>query len=259
MYAPFNLTGKVALVTGGNGGIGLGMCEALAAAGADVVLWGSNADKNAKAQTQLEASGRRVLAQRVDVSDEKAVIKAIAQAVAEMGRIDTVIANAGTGGHAKKLVETTAEDLRKVLAVNLDGLFYTLREACRHMVDRARSGDPGGSLVLVGSVGTESGMPRFASYAASKGALAALMRSILVEHARYDIRANLVQPGFVRTDMTDHFREEKQTEDWILATVPQRRWGTPEEFGGIAVYLASDASRFQNGSVIAIDGGFLAA
>ncbi|MBA2933825.1 SDR family oxidoreductase [Sphingomonas sp. CGMCC 1.13654] len=258
MYAPFDLTGKTVLVTGGNIGIGLAMGQALADAGADIVLWGSNAERNECARNTLAASGRHVLAQRVDVTDEAAIVAAMAEAIAEMGRIDTVIANAGTGGIATPFVETTANDLRRVLAINLDGAYFTAREACRHMVARARMGDPGGSIVLVGSAGTDSGMPRFGPYAASKGALAPLMRSILAEHARHGIRVNLIQPGFIRTEMTDHFREKEKTEEWILASIPQRRWGHPTECGGIAIYLASDASSYQSGSTITIDGGFLA-
>lgn len=259
MYAPFDLTGKKVLVTGGNTGIGLAMGQALAAAGADIVLWGSNPDRNARAKEALAASGRRILAQRVDIASESAIVGAMGEALAEMGRIDAVIANAGIAGTSTKFLDTTADELKRILAINLEGTYFTVREACRHMVARARAGDPGGSIVIVGTTGTESGMPRFAPYASSKGGLAPLMRSVMVEHARHGIRVNLIQPGFIQTDMTDHYREDDRTQEWILANVPQRRWGKPDEFGGIAVYLASDASAYQNGSVITIDGGLIAA
>ncbi|MCI3134689.1 SDR family NAD(P)-dependent oxidoreductase [Phenylobacterium aquaticum] len=133
-YKPFDLTGKVALVTGGNGGIGFGMVEAMAQAGADVVIWGSNPKKNADAEAKLAPLGVRVLTQVVDVSDEHAVAAGMVEAVAKMGRVDTVIANAGIGMGAPSFSEFSTETYRKVLAVNLDGVFFTFREACKHMI-----------------------------------------------------------------------------------------------------------------------------
>lgn len=258
-YTAFDLSGKTVLVTGGNAGIGLGMCKALAAAGADIVLWGSNPDKNAQAYAVLAPSGRRILTQQVDIADEAQIISAMAHAVEQMGQLDTVIANAGITNTPTPFLETTSEQLRKIVSVNLEGTYTTLREACRHMIERSKAGGPGGSLVIVGTTGTESGMPRAAPYATSKGGLTSLMRSIVVEHARHGIRVNLIQPGFIQTDMTERHRADEAVSKWVLANVPQRRWGTSDEFGGIAVYLASDASLYQNGSVIVIDGGLLAA
>lgn len=262
MFKGFDLAGKVALISGGNGGIGLGMARGLAQAGADVVIWGTNGDKNARAEHDLAGFGTRVMSAEVDVTDESAVAAAMHEAIDRMGQINTVIANAGTGGLSTPLTSTSLADFRKVEAINLEGSFLVAREACRHWIarqtERANGDDQGGSLVLIGSVGSESGMPRFAPYAATKAALEGLMRSILVEHARYGVRVNLVQPGFVRTDMTAHFRSREDVERKILAAIPMKRWGTPEEFAGIAVYLASDASAYQSGSVIHIDGGYLA-
>jgi NAD(P)-dependent dehydrogenase (short-subunit alcohol dehydrogenase family) len=145
-----DLTGKVALVTGRNGGIGLGMAEALAQAGASVVIWGTNPAKNAAAVSKLETTGQRIVSEIVNVSDEGAVIAAMEKAVAEFGRVDTVIANAGIGGGGA-FAELPTEQWRKVMAVNLDGVFFTLREACKHMKARAEAGDPGGSLVAISS------------------------------------------------------------------------------------------------------------
>jgi NAD(P)-dependent dehydrogenase (short-subunit alcohol dehydrogenase family) len=147
-YAPFDLSGKVALVTGGNRGIGFGMAEALALSGAAIALWGRDAERNAQAAEELAAHGGKVKAYAVDVADEQAVVAAMKQTAADFGRIDTVVANAGVGYGSPSFVDMTTETYRRVLAVNLDGVFFTLREACRHMVERARGGDKaGGSLI----------------------------------------------------------------------------------------------------------------
>ena len=150
-YAPFNLAGKVALVTGGNRGIGLGMASALAQSGADIVIWGSNAERNQAAEGELLKHGVRVKAQTVDVSDETQVGEAMVEAVEAMGRVDSVFANAGVGFGSPSFVDMQTETYRKILAVNLDGVFFTLREACRHMVARSKAGDPGGSLMVTSS------------------------------------------------------------------------------------------------------------
>ncbi len=255
-YKAFDLTGKVSLVTGGNGGIGLGMALALAQAGSDVVIWGSNPDKNAAAETQLKAIGGRVLAQRVDVSDELAVDAAMAEAVEKMGRVDTVIANAGIGLKGKPFIDIPTEDYRKILAVNLDGVFFTFRAACRHMVERANAGDPGGSLVAISSLSAIDGAARNEHYAATKGALLAMIRGIAVEHARYGVRANSILPGWIATDMTKQSQESDVFNDKVIKRVPLRRWGEPADFGGMAIYFASDASSFHTGDQVLIDGGY---
>jgi len=257
-YKPFDLTGKVALVTGGNGGIGFGMVEALAQAGADVVIWGSNPQKNADAAAKLDGVGVRVLTQTVNVGDENAVAAAMAEAVAKMGRIDTVIANAGVGGGgAKPFHEFSTEAYRKTLAVNMDGVFFTFREACKHMVARAAEGDTGGSLVVVSSMSAYSGAARNQAYAATKGAVLPLMKALAVEYARYNIRANSVLPGWVATDMTQGAQGNDKFNDRVIGRVPMRRWGEPADFGGIAVYLASDASSFHTADEFLIDGGYM--
>ena len=255
-YKAFDLTGKVSLVTGGNGGIGLGMALALAQAGSDVVIWGSTPDKNAAAETQLKAIGGRVLAQRVDVSDELAVDAAMAEAVEKMGRVDTVIANAGIGLKGKPFIDIPTEDYRKILAVNLDGVFFTFRAACRHMVERANAGDPGGSLVAISSLSAIDGAARNEHYAATKGALLAMIRGIAVEHARYGVRANSILPGWIATDMTKQSQESDVFNDKVIKRVPLRRWGEPADFGGMAIYFASDASSFHTGDQVLIDGGY---
>ncbi|MFP3942354.1 MAG: SDR family NAD(P)-dependent oxidoreductase [Alphaproteobacteria bacterium] len=256
MYSPFDLDGKVALVTGGNGGIGLGMAEALARAGADVMIWGRNADKNAEARDRLSGYGTRVAALQVDVAGEGAVIDAMAETVSVMGRIDSVIANAGIGMAAPSFLDLDTETYRKVLSVNLDGAMYTLREAARHMVERAKGGDAGGSLVGVASLAAVEGAARNEHYSASKGGLISMIRGIAVEFARHGVRANAVLPGWIATDMTSLAQGQPKFEEKVISRVPMRRWGKPEDFGGIAVYLASDASAFHTGDTLVLDGGY---
>ena len=255
-YKPFDLTGKVALVTGGNGGIGFGMVEALAQAGANVVIWGSNPDKNAAAAERLKPTGVKVLAQRVDVSDKAAIDDGFAQAVSEMGRVDTVIANAGIGLKGKAFVDIPVEDYRKILSVNLDGVFFTFQAACRHMVERANNGDATGSLVAISSLSAVSGAARNEHYASTKGALLPMVKAIAVEHARYGVRANSILPGWIATDMTQAAQGSDVFTTKVIARVPMRRWGTPADFGGMAVYFASDASSFHTGDQVLIDGGY---
>lgn len=255
-YKPFDLTGKVALVTGGNGGIGLGMAEALAQAGAAVVVWGTNEAKNKGAEAALRAHGGKVLVQKVDVSHEAEIIAGMQAAVAAMGPVDTVIANAGIGSPARSFLDITAEQYRKVLAVNEDGVFFTLREAARHMRERAAKGDRGGSLIGVASLAAIEGAARNQHYAATKGAVISMIRGIAVEFARDGVRANAVLPGWIATDMTAGAQSSPAFADKVIPRVPARRWGTPADFGGIAVYLASDASAYHSGDTFVIDGGY---
>lgn len=255
-YRPFDLTGKVALVTGGNGGIGLGMAEAMAAAGASVVIWGTNENKNEAALRTLKAHGGKVAAEKVDVASEQQVVAAMKSAVDKMGRIDTVIANAGIGSPARSFLDITTEQYRKVLSVNEDGVFFTLREAARHMRERASKGDAGGSLIGVASLAAIEGAARNQHYAATKGAVISMMRAIAVEFARDGVRANAVLPGWIATDMTAGAQASPAFTEKVIPRVPARRWGEPKDFGGIAVYLASDASAYHSGDTFVIDGGY---
>jgi NAD(P)-dependent dehydrogenase (short-subunit alcohol dehydrogenase family) len=253
---PFDLSGKVALVTGGNGGIGLGMAKGIAQAGGDVVIWGQNPDKNSAAQEVLSGFSGRVLVRQVDVGDEAAVVNGVAEAVEAMGRLDFVSANAGIGGGGRAFADTTTEDWRRVTQVNLDAAFWTLREACKHMVGRAEAGDPGGSVVVTSSTSAIHGAPRNQAYAATKGGVIAMIRGIAVEYARYGIRANAILPGWIRSDMTARLQAWDTFNEKAIGRVPMRRWGEPEDFSGIAVYLASEVSRFHTGDSFVIDGGY---
>jgi len=251
-YAPFDLRGSVALVTGGNSGIGLGMAEALAAAGAAVCIWGTDEAKNAAAAKTLAAHGGRVLALRCDVGDEAQVEAALARSIDELGRVDACFANAGVGGRGPAFVEMTSDEWRRVLRVNLDGTFFTLRAVAKHMV--ARGG--GGSLVVTSSLAAIEGAARNEHYAATKGGVISMVRALAVELARHGIRANAVLPGWIDTPMTSTTLAHEAPKKKILPRIPARRWGEPADFGGIAVYFASRASAYHTGDTIVIDGGY---
>lgn len=248
----FDLTGKVSLVTGGNGGIGLGMALGLAGRGSDIVIWGTNPTKNTSAKEQLSTFGVRVLDVLCDVGDRSAVQAAMEESVAAMGRIDAVFVNAGVGGQAPSFVGMTSEEWDRVMRVNLDGAFYTAQEAVKHMASR----DGGGSIVFTTSGSAYYGQQRGQHYGASKAGLISMMKAIAVEHARYGIRSNAVLPGWIESEMTAGALSWDKFVEKVLPRVPLRRWGTKEDFSGIAVYLASDASRYHTGDVITIDGGY---
>jgi NAD(P)-dependent dehydrogenase (short-subunit alcohol dehydrogenase family) len=252
----FDLTGKVALVTGGNGGIGLGMAEGLASCGAQVVVFGQNPDKNAAAEEKLKTLDPTARAMQVDVGDEAALCAAIAEVIKARGRLDFVAANAGVGGGGQAFTEVTTEAWRRITAINLDSVFWTFREACKHMIARAEAGDPGGALVVTSSTSAIHGAPRNEAYASTKAAVQAMIRGIAVEHARYGIRANAILPGWIRSDMTKGLQAWDTFNEKAIGRVPMRRWGEPEDFAAIAAYFASDASRFHTGDSIVIDGGY---
>jgi NAD(P)-dependent dehydrogenase (short-subunit alcohol dehydrogenase family) len=150
----------------------------------------------------------------------------------------------------------TADIWRRVMAVNLEGVVWTLREAAKHMLERAKAGDPGGSLAVTSSVSAIHGAPRNEAYAASKGAVISLIRGLAVEYGRKGIRANAIVPGWVRSDMTAAAQSWDTFNEKVIGRVPIGRWGEPEDFAGIAVYLASDASRYHSGDTFVIDGGY---
>jgi len=250
-YTPFDLSGKAALVTGGNAGIGLGMASALAQAGADVCIWGTNADKNEAAREALARHGTRVVARVCDVGDEAAVDVAFAATLAALGRVDACFANAGIGG-AAPFVDMTSEEWHRVLRVNLDGVFFTFRAAARHMVERGG----GGSLVATSSLAAVEGQARGEHYAATKGAVIAMIRALAVEHARYGIRANAILPGWIETAMTDALFTWAPMQQKVFPRIPVRSWGKPADFGGLAVYLTSDASSYHTGDTLVVDGGY---
>ncbi len=252
-YKAFDLTGKVALVTGGNSGIGLGMAEAVAEAGADVAIWGTNAAKNKAAQARLDKTGRKILALECDVGDEKAVDAAFAETVAKLGRVDGCFANAGVSGRGNhSFADMTSEEWHRVLRVNLDGAFYTFRAATRHMIERGG----GGSLAGTASLAAIEGAARSEHYGATKGGMISMVRGLAVELARHGIRANSILPGWIETNMTANAVANEKFRNNVLPRIPVRRWGTGADFGGIAVYLMSSASSYHTGDTFLIDGGY---
>ncbi len=255
-YSGFDLTGKVALVTGGNGGIGLGMADAMARAGAEICIWGTNADKNQAAVEQIGAHGPKVTSLVCDVGDETAVAACFAETLDAHGRVDGCFANAGVTGRNPSFLDITDAEWQRVLRINLDGVFYTFQAATRHMVERAKEGDGGGRLIGTASLAAISGAARNEHYAATKGGVVSMIRALAVEYARYGITAHAVLPGWIETAMTaDAFAWEKFAAN-VMPRIPMRRWGRADDFGGIAVYLMSDVSSYHTGDTHLIDGGY---
>lgn len=257
MAKTFDLAGRVAVVSGGNGGIGLGMAEALVEAGCAVHIWGRNAAKNERALARLRAKGGRAEAVLCDVADPGSVESAMASALKSFGRVDGCFANAGIGGGGRRsFIERTLEEWRAMLATNLDGAFLTLQAAARHMVERAGKGDAFGRLVVTSSIASVFGTARNEHYAASKAALNAVTRALAVELARYGITANAILPGWIKSEMTEGIMANAKFVDAVMPRIPMRRFGEPGDFGGIAVYLMSGASAYHTGDLFLIDGGY---
>jgi len=252
----FDLSEKVALITGGNGGIGLGMAEGIAECGANIAIWGRNKEKNEESKNLLSKYSIEVKTYEVDVSQEKEVINNVKSVLNDFGRIDSVFANAGMNVFGGSFEEMDTDAYRKVLSVNLDGVFFTLRETTKHMVERAKDGDIGGSVVGVASLAGIEGAAKTQPYSASKGGIISMIKGIAVEHARYGIRANTILPGWIATDMTTINQNNQKFTDKVISRVPMRRWGEPKDFCGIAAYLASDASAYHSGDMFIVDGGY---
>jgi NAD(P)-dependent dehydrogenase (short-subunit alcohol dehydrogenase family) len=248
-----DLTGHVALVTGGNSGIGLGMARGLHNAGAAVAIWGTNEANNDAAVEELtgDGSGAAVAAFRVDVSDEEAVAAGVAQTLRTFGHIDSLFANAGVPGRSAPIDEMSTAEWRRVMSVNLDGQFFTVRAVAGHMKAR-RSG----SIVFTSSVSMTEGLPFAPHYAAAKAALTAMARGLAVELARDKIRVNAIVPGWTEAAMTEGLLSSPAAQAKILPRVPLRRWGTPADYEALAVWLAGPGSGYVTGQTLVIDGGY---
>jgi 2-deoxy-D-gluconate 3-dehydrogenase len=246
----FDLTGKVALVTGGNGGIGLGMAKGLAAAGAFVMVAGRDAEKNRRA---VEALGGRADAIAVDLAQESGARAAVDAAVQKFGRLDILVNNAGINIR-KAPQEFSLEEWHRVMNINLTSLFLCCQAAYPHLKAR------GGKIINIGSMMSIFGASFAAPYGASKGAVVQLTKSLAVAWAADNIQVNAVLPGWIDTELTKGAREQVSgLHEKVLARTPAGRWGAPEDMAGIAMFLASPASDFVTGTAIAVDGGYSAA
>jgi len=247
----FDLKGRVAIVTGGNGGIGLGMARGLAAAGASLVVAGRNADKSHAAVRELGKLGADAMAAMVDVTDEAAVDRLVTATRERFGRIDILINNAGTNIR-KSLHEYSLEEWHRVMNTNLTSAFL-----CSRAVYPAMKAAGGGKVINIGSMMSIFGASFSPAYGASKGGIVQLTKSAAIAWAPDNIQVNAVLPGWIDTELTQGARREVPwLHESVLKRTPARRWGTIEDMSGVAVFLASSASDFVTGTFIPVDGGY---
>ncbi|MFZ0217786.1 MAG: glucose 1-dehydrogenase [Candidatus Dormiibacterota bacterium] len=249
----FDLEGKVAIVTGGNGGIGLGMAQALAEAGATVVLAARDGEKAEQALGALGEARGESLFLPVDVADQHSCERLVAGTVERFGRLDVLVNNAGRSVR-KHPQDLTPEEWRDVIETNLSGAFYCARAAYEPLRDGG-----GGKVINIGSMLSLFGTWFGAAYGASKGGLVQLTKSLAVAWAPDHIQVNAVLPGWIDTDLTKRARAVVEgLHERVLERTPSGRWGTPADLGGIAVFLAGPASDFVTGTAIPVDGGYAA-
>lgn len=249
---PGSLADRAVLVTGGNGGIGLGMASALGRAGARIVVWGRNEQKNDVAAERLRSEGTLVDTFICDVSQEEQVIETFARSLdAVGGRIDSVFANAGYSTPATAFTDLSLEEWRRVMSINLDGTFLTLRTATRHMVESG-----GGALVAVSSTTALFGAATNEAYGAAKTGILGLVRALAVELAPHRIRVNSLVPGWTTTDLTGDLHGNDRFLTATTRRTPVRRWADPDEYGPAAVFLADPTTTFHTGDALVVDGGY---
>lgn len=249
----FDLTGRVAVVTGGNRGIGLGMAKGLASAGAAVAIWSRDEERNARAVAELEEVGP-ALGVTCDVTDHDGVTAAMTETLRRFDRLDALFANAGTSGMVR-FEEMSEDEWRRVMDVNVTGVYHVAQAATQQFIAQGE----GGSIVFTASLAARFGLPTAPHYTASKGAVLQLGRALAVRLARHGIRVNVISPGWIATEMTEAVQADERSNTYAMARTPMRRWGEPGDFEGPAVFLASEASRFMTGAELVIDGGFSAA
>jgi 2-dehydro-3-deoxy-D-gluconate 5-dehydrogenase len=250
MTHPFDLTGRVALVTGANTGIGQGIAVALARAGADVALVGrSSADETAEL---VRAAGRRAALIGADLSTIAPVREVVEGTLAELGGLDILVNNAGIIRRADA-VDFTEEDWDAVVDTNLKSVFFLCQAAGRHMIGQGR-----GKIVNIASMLSFQGGVRVPSYTASKAGVAGLTKLLANEWAAKGVNVNAIAPGYIATNNTAALQADEQRNRAILERIPAGRWGDPADLGGAAVFLASSASDYVNGHILAVDGGWLA-
>jgi 2-dehydro-3-deoxy-D-gluconate 5-dehydrogenase len=248
---PFDLAGKVAIVTGGNGGIGLGMARGLAEAGAAVVVAGRDEAKSTAAVAELRQTGAKAISVVTDVTDKAAVANMVERTQREFGRIDILVNNAGTNIR-KPPHELSLEEWDSIIRTNLTSAFM-----CSQAVHPAMKAAGGGKIINIGSMMSIFGVSFSPAYAATKGGIVQFTRSCAVAWAPDNIQANAVLPGWIDTDLTRRARKEVDgLHERVLARTPAARWGAPDDFAGIAVFLSSSASDFVTGTAIPVDGGY---
>ena len=224
----FDLSGRVSVVTGGNGGIGLGIANALGSAGSAVCIWARNPKKNARATEIVSRTGSDCASIVCDVGDPASVEAAMEQTLDRFKRVDGCFANAGIGGGGRQpFIERSESDFQNMMDVNVGGVFRAFRSVARHMVERAQHGDAFGRLVATSSLASLFGTARNEHYAASKSAINSMVKALAVELARYGVTANAVLPGWIETEMTESLMENERFVTNVLPRVPLRRFGTP--------------------------------
>lgn len=248
---PFDLSGRVAIVTGGNGGIGLAIAEGLAHAGATVVIAARDREKSLQAVDALTKAGRRAVALEIDVASEASVQAVVARVRAEVGEIAILVANAGM--NIRKRPEAyELDDWQRVLDTNLTGTFL-----CAKAVFPSMKGRGGGKIITIGSMSSIFGLPFAAPYSASKGGVVQLTRALATAWAGDNIQVNAILPGWIDTDLTRDARSQVAgLEARIAARTPAGRWGTAHDVAGAGVFLASSASDFITGVALPVDGGY---
>ena len=246
----FDLSGRVALMTGGNGGIGRAIALGFAAAGAAVAICGRNEAKNESVLAELEAVGVPSLALRVDLTDRASLQPAFARVESELGDVGILVNNAGIANLSGGVLQEAPEDWDNVIATQLDAVFLLSKLAAASMRGRNL-----GKIINIGSMYSHFGSGLVPSYSAAKGAVIQLTKSMAIELAPYNIQVNAIAPGWIASDMTAPVRMTPMNDE-ILARTPAGRWGRPEEVAGTAVYLAAHASDFVTGATIFVDGGY---
>ncbi len=248
----FDLAGRTALVTGSSRGLGRAMAQGLAAAGAAIVLHGSDAGRLSAASAEIRAAGYTIREACFDVTDESAIAAAFARFDADGVAIDILVNNAGIQLR-RPMVELSTDAWRKVIETNLTSAFVIGREAAKRMIPRGR-----GKVINIGSLTSELARATVAPYTVAKGGIKMLTRAMAAEWAADGIQANAIGPGYMLTEMNQALIEDPTFDAWVKGRTPARRWGKPEELIGTAVFLASSASDYVNGQIIYVDGGMLA-
>jgi gluconate 5-dehydrogenase len=248
----FDLTGRVALVTGSTSGLGQAIAGGLAAAGATIVINGRNIERLNETVAAMKAAGRKAVGQAFDVTSEPAVVDAVARIERDVGPIDILVNNAGIQ-RRQPLVEMSAEMFEEVIKTNLTSLFIVGRTVAKGMIQRQR-----GKVINIASLASELARKTIGPYTAAKGGVRQLTKTMCVEWAPYNIQANAIGPGYFRTELNRALWSDDAFNTWVEARTPAGRWGEPEELIGAAVFLSSAASDFMNGQTMYVDGGLLA-